>query len=264
MGVSKRTRQRELKKNLFAIFLILVFACVVFSINSIGNFIAKNVIAPVIDLTKEKNENTFSDTIKTEQLVTYLVCAGEMPDLSEAETLKTMVQEKGGGGYIFNQDSEYSVIYSAFLDKESAEEEGKKLSSDFAPTVIKIAIDETVIRITGKEKHLKTIHSCFSSINQCSKTLTELSLKLNNTECSPLEALKEAQKIKNTLSDLQNDLKEINSSNVKVLALSDMLALSQTILNELPLSDDSAFNQKLTYTACAYVCNLYEFYSSLE
>ncbi len=264
MGVSKRTRQRELKKNFFAFFIIIVFACIVFSINSIGNFIAVNVIAPVIDLTKEKNEKAFTDTIKTEKLVMYLVCAGEMPDLAEAETLKTMVSEKGGGGYIFNQDGEYSVIHSVFLDKAVAEEEGKKLSSDFAPSVIKIAIDETVINVTGKEKQLETLHSCFTAINQCSISLTELSLKLNNAQISPLEALKETQKLKNTIVDLQKDLKEINSSNVKVLALSDMLALSQTLLNELPASDDSTFNQKLTYTACAYSCKLYEFYSSLE
>ena len=264
MGVSRRTRQRELKKNLLAFLIVIIFACVIFSINSIGNFIALNVIAPVVNLSAKKSETPLSDTVKTQKLVMYLVSAGEMPDLAEAETLKTLVSEKGGGGYVFQQDNEYSVIHSVFSDNSLAEEMGKKLTSDFTPSVIKITIDETTIRITGKSEQLKTVHSCFTHLNQCATILEQLARDINDNKTTPLEALKEIQKLKNATLNLQNKLKEINSSNVKVLALSDMLVLAETLLNELPTSNDNAFNQKLNYTACAYACRLYDFYSSLE
>ena len=264
MGVSKRTRQREVKKNLLAFLIVIIFACVIFSINSIGNFIALKVIAPVVNLTAKKNENPLTDTVKTEKLNLYLVSAGEMPDLAEAETLKTIVAEKGGGGYVFNQDGAFFVIHSVFTDKTIAEETGKKLTADFTPSVIKITIDETTIRITGKSEQLKTVHSCFTHLNQCATILEQLARDINNNKTTPLEALKEIQKLKNATLNLQNKLKEINSSNVKVLALSDMLVLAETLLNELPTSDDITFKQKLNYIACAYACRLYEFYSSLE
>ena len=264
MGVSKRTRQREAKKNLLAFSVLIIFACIIFSINSIGKFIALNVIAPVVNLSAKNGENPLTDTVKTKKLTLYLVSAGEMPDLAEAETLKTLVQEKGGGGYVFNQGNEYSVIYSVFSDKALAEESGQKLASDFSPSVIKITVDETTIRITGKSEQLTTIHSCFTYLNQCASNLEQLTRDINDKKITPLEALKEIQKLKNTVSDLQEQLKEINSSNVKVLALSDMLVLAETLLNELPTSNDNAFNQKLNYTACAYACRLYEFYCSLE
>ena len=264
MGVSKRTRQREVKKNLFAFTVVIIFACVIFSINSVGNFIALNVIAPVVNLSAKKDENPLTDTVKTEKIVMFLVSAGEMPDLSEAETLKTLVQEKGGGGYVFNQDSEYSVIHSVFSDLTLAEQLGQTLSSDFAPKIIKITVDETSIRITGKAEQLKIVYSCFTHLNDCAVTLEKLARNVNNAINTPLEALKEIQKLKSTVYTLQEQLENINSSNVKVLALSDMLVLSETLFNELPSSADNSFKQKLNYTACAYVCKLYEFYSSIE
>ncbi len=264
MGVSKRTRQREAKKNLFAISIILIFAIIIFSINSIGNFIALNVIAPVVDLTAKNQDSPLTDTVKTKKLELFLLSAGEMPDLAEAETLKTLVQEKGGAGYVFSQGNEYSIIYAVYTDKALAEEAGTKISADFSPSVIKITVDETTIRITGKSEHLTIIHSCFTALNHCALTLEQLARTVNDNTTTTLVASKDVQKIKNDFVQLQQDLKSINSSNVKVLALSDMLVLSQTLLGELPTSSDGSFKQKLNYISCAYACKLYEFYSSLE
>lgn len=264
MGVSRRTRQRELKKNICAIAIIAIFAVLVFSINSIGNFIATKIIQPVVNFTGIKSEKITTDTLKTDKLTLYLVSAGEMPTQAEAETLKTMVAEKGGGGYIFSEDGVYNVIFSVFTDKESAEKKGQELASDFAPSVITVTIEETVIKVTGNSSQMKTIHSCFTILNDVALTLEKVSNQVTSGKISNLEASKEMQKLKNSIEEAQKELEELSSSNTKVLAVSDMLVLSQTLLNQLPSSDDSAFSQKLNYTACAYACEFYKFYCSLE
>ncbi|MBE7092046.1 MAG: hypothetical protein E7365_02570 [Clostridiales bacterium] len=264
MGVSRRTKQKELKKNFFAIAIIAIFAIVVFSINSIGNFIATKIIQPVINLTETRNEKVVTNTLKTEKLTLYLLCAGEMPTEAEAETLKTFVCEKGGGGYVFQQDNSYYIIHSVYKDKTKAEAKGQELSGEFSPLVITLNLEETVIKVTGKDTQLKTVYSCFSVLNDVALTLENTCNQINNGEISNLEAMKNLQKLKNSISDGQQNLKELNSSNTKVLAISDMLVLSQTLLNQMPASDDATFKQRLNYTACAYVCEFYKFYCSLE
>lgn len=264
MSVSRRTRQKELKKNIYTVIIIAIFAVLVFSINSVGKFIATKIIQPVANFTGIKNEKISTDTLKTKKLTLYLVSAGEMPTQAEAETLRTFVVEKGGGGYIFNQDGTYNVIFSVFKDKESAEEKGQALTGDFAPSVITVTIEETVIKVTGKSSQLKTIHSCFTLLNDIALTLEDISNQVLTDKSSNLEASKELQKLKNSIQEVQAQLEELSSSNTKVLAVSDMLVLSQTLLNQMPTSDDSSFKQKLNYTACAYACEFYKFYCSLE
>ncbi len=264
MGVSRRTRQKELKKNVYTIIIIAIFAILVFSINSIGKFIATKIIAPVANFTGIKNEKVSTDTLKTEKLTLYLLSAGEMPTLAEAETLKTFVSEKGGGGYIFSKDGTFNVIFSVFKDKESAEKKGQEIASDFAPSVITVTIEETVIKVTGKSSQLNTIHSCFALLNDIAVSLENVSNQTVTGAISTLEASKELQKLKNRILEAQDQLKELDSANTKVLAVQDMLVLSQTLLNQLPSNSDTAFKQKLNYTACAYVCEFYKFYCSLE
>lgn len=264
MGVSRRTRQRELKKNVITIMIIAVFAVIVFSINSIGNFIATKVIQPVVNFTGTKTDKILTDTLTTPKLTLYLLCAGEMPDMAEAETLKSFTIEQGGGGYIFNRDDVYYVIHSVFKDKSQAENKGQQLLDKFTPSVITLTLEETVIKVTGKSSQMKAVHSCFLKLNNIALTLQNLNEQVETGKISNLEALKELQKLKNQIEQSGTELKSLNSSNTKVLAVIDMLVLSETLLNQLPSNDAADFKQKLNFVTCAYVCEFYKFYCSLE
>ena len=68
MGTSQRMKKREMKKNLTALLIIAVFAVIVFSVNSIGKFIAEKVIQPVMNLKVAKDERIVTNTVKIEAL----------------------------------------------------------------------------------------------------------------------------------------------------------------------------------------------------
>ncbi len=259
MGVSKRTRQKEMKKNLIAVAIILAFAVAVFSINSIGKFIADKIIRPVAEFSGIKSENVSTETVKTKKLEAYLVSFNEYASLDEAQSHRTEAKEQGASGYVFEMDGKFSVIHSIHTEKASAEKAAKDFSS-----VLTITLDELSIKITGTKRQVEAVTDCFNIMTENSLALADLSQKLEKGEITALQASTKIRSMENTLDGKLEDLSELNSSNVTVKALTDILSISKTLLSEMPASDSSDFSQKLKYVACAYTCEYFKFYGELE
>lgn len=259
MGVSKRTRQKEMKKNLIAVAIILAFAVTVFSINSIGRFIADKIIRPVAEFSGVKTENASTQTVKTKKLEAYLVSFNEYSSLDEANSHRTEAKEQGASGYVFEMDGKFNIIHSIHTEKASAEELAENFSS-----VLTLTLDELSIKITGTKKQVETVTDCFNIMTENALSLTDLTKKLEKGEITALQVSSKINAMKKELENKLESLNTLNSNNVTVKALTDMLSISKTLLSEMPTSDSSEFSQKLKYVACAYTCEYFKFYGELE
>ncbi len=261
MGVSKRTRQKELKKNIIAVLIIVVFAFTVFSINSIGKFIAEKIIKPVADFSGIKSESISTANLKTTKLEIYLVSALEVDSLDEAQKASDEIRSQGGSGYVFEMDKKFNVLYTIKTDKDSAKEVASTLTSG---AVMTLTLDELSIKITGTKKQTDTVSDCFNLMTDNSKNLILYLEQLESGELTPLQASTKLNTMNGKLEENLKLLGDLNSSNITVKALTDMLSISKTLIDEMPDSDQSNFLQKFKYTACAYVCEYFKFYGELE
>ncbi len=258
MGVSRRTRQRELKKNMTAVTIVLIFAFIVFSINSVGKFIAEKVIAPIARFTGA-TEAAFTDTLTTKKLTLFLVSTGAFTRKADTEKIKTATVERGGGGYLFENEGVYSVIYGVYSKIEQAQAQAEALSDSFTPSVITVSLEGISVKITGQKAQLEAVHGALDLINEIAFTLEGAS------NLQDITAIEEAlTTLYKDISLHKTALKGLNSTNESLIAAEEMLSLGEALLNELPKSDQSTYFTALKHAASRYLCEYYAFYNALE
>ena len=140
---SRRFKAREAKKNLVAILIVVIFAAIVFSINSIGKFIAQNVISPLAQAGDKKT-----------QTASFSLDALEMFALGLPLENKEKVLSLGGAGFEFDQ----SALYSCYLEKSTAE----ALAQKHTLTVIPLNADKLSVRLTGQEAQITPIKNAMN------------------------------------------------------------------------------------------------------
>ena len=253
MGVSKRTRQKEMRKNAVAVAIVLIFALTVFSVNSIGKFIAEKVIKPVADFSGISTESFSTATIKTDKLELFAVSIASFDTFEDA-------QKEFSGNYIFKLDDKFNVLHSVKTSKEEA----KKTLNETDGAIITLNLDEVSIKITGTKSQTNLISSCFDTVTKNAKILAECEEKLHNGELSPLQTEAKLKTARSEISAKITSLTELNSKNVTVTALTDILNLLSSLLEDIPSSTDEKFLEKLRYSSCAYVCEYFNFLSELE
>lgn len=250
MGVSKRTRQKEMKKNVIAVLIILVFAFTVFSVNSIGKFIADKIISPVANFSGVKTEKVSSDTLKTEKAELYALCTGSYETFEEA-------QENASGNYIFKTDDGFNVLTKIKTNKEDAE----KLLEDSGGAVITLTLEKVSIKITGTQAQKDTLSACFSLMTESLKNLPDLEEKLVSGKMTQLQVLSKINTLKSDFSKGISRLDDLNSKNHTVTVIKDMLMLASNLLEEINNENLSA---SLSYASCAYACEYFNFLDNLE
>lgn len=255
MGVSKRTRQRELKKNVATVLIIAVFAVAVFSINSIGRFIADKIITPLADFSGINGEKVSTNSISTEKLEFYLINGGTYSTADEAQGF---VKDKGG--YVFRYDGSFNAILAVYNNKEEA----TAFAEEGGYSLITLTLDKLKIKVTGKSDQVKALNDSFSLLSTTAETLCALTLQVSAGEISFLQCASRLNAIEDKRAASEEALKSLNSENSTVKALLDMLSLNKALLDEAPASDDETFCKRLNYITCAYVTEYFKFYSELE
>lgn len=253
MGVSKRTRQKEMRKNAVAVLILIAFTLTIFSVNSIGKFIAEKIIKPVADFSGIKTENQSIADIKTDPLELYAVLSASFDNIEEAQT-------KSEGKYIFKIDGKFNVLHSIKTKKEDAQE----TASSFDGAIITLKLDGIKVKITGTKTQTDLISSCFKLLTESAKTLPITEENLQQGTISPLQAEAKISSLKTDFSQKITAIKALESSNTTVTALCDMLNLTYTLLNNMPSSNSADFIDKLKYTSCACVCEYFNFLSEFE
>ncbi|MBR2861663.1 MAG: hypothetical protein IKB86_07495 [Clostridia bacterium] len=265
MGTSRRTKQREMKKNLLAAGIVLVFAVAVFSINSVGKFMAQRVIDPLMNIGAKQEEKVSTETVSCKKTEMFLVSAGLFEEKAEAEAAIKNVSSAGGGGYCLKTDSGYHVMHSCYKDKASAEASVQRLQGTFKDAaVVTLKVDKISLKITGTSAQTETVKGCIDFLSAATETLAEVSAKVAEEELTSLKASGELQKLASRQAESERALRELESSNTFIVAMQDMMALCSTLFAELPQSSDAEFNRKLNYVSCAFACEYVKFCSDLE
>lgn len=265
MGTSQRMKKREMKKNLTALLIIAVFAVIVFSVNSIGKFIAEKVIQPVMSIGTAKDERIVTNTVKIEALEIYGVGAGQFEDAaSAAETVKK-IQDGGGAGYVLETAEGFTVLASCYTDEEWAESVKEKLSSSFDTVgVFPLKGDELSIKITGTQAQAEMIGQAFDSLRTTVKEMVDLCVETDKSDVTRLQACTQIQLCRTDTAKQLEQLKTLESGNRVVTVLEEMLTCTATALDEMPESSDDAFAQKLKYASASLAGEYLNFYTSLE
>ena len=263
MGTSQRMKKREMKKNLTALLIIAVFAVIVFSVNSIGKFIAEKVIQPVMNLNVAKDERIVTNTVKIEALEIYGVGAGQFQDAASAE--ETVKKMKDGAGYVLETADGFTVLASCYTDKEWAESVKEKLSSSFDQvSVFPLKGDELSVKITGTKAQAELIAQAFSSLRTTVKEMVDLCVEADKGDVTRLQACTQIQLCRNDTAKQLEQLKALESGNRVVTVLEEMFTCVNTALGEMPESSDDAFAQKLKHASASLVGEYINFYTSLE
>ncbi len=265
MGVSRRTKERELKKNLIAVAIVLVFALIVFSFNSIGKFIAENLIVPLVAIGTTDSSATVTEKISLKKVEAFILGTHFYATQEECADAVSLVKKQGGAGYLLAYEQGYYVVHSCYADNESAKKQLNELVKAFDGTqILSLYVDELSIKVTGTKAQTEVIKEGFEFLSEAVSRIADISLSSQEKSYTPLEACTKLQGLKSELESNQKALENFKSGNSTVNALKDMYSCTKTLFNELPQSSDEAFLQKLNYAATAYACEYIKFCSELE
>ena len=240
MGMSRRAKKREMQKNIIAVIIVAVFALAVFSINSVGKFIAEKVISPVMNLGKSENAST--DRLSSDGLTFYCVSVLCCDSAKDAEENKSGVTENGGSGYVFVSDGGFYVLYSCFENKDAAQKQCDELKEKYPEAAV------TEIKLPSMLSDIGT-----SAFWQCG-SLKSVTIPGNVTEisdrafayCTALDEVTIPESVK-TISDSAFN----GSTSVTIYGVAGSYAETFAKNNSIKFSALSADNRKTQEIMCA-------------
>lgn len=262
MGMSRRAKKREMQKNIIAVIIVAVFALAVFSINSIGKFIAQKVISPVMSLGKSESAST--DRLSADGLTFYAVSVLCCDSAKDAEDNKAGVTENGGSGYVFVFDGGFYVLYSCLENKDAAQKQCDELKEKYPEAAVtEIKLPSLEIKVTGNSEQISAIKDVFSSLSAAAKTMLSAAGGFESGALTKLQVCGNISKVSADTAAAKAKLDTVESKNSTVIALKDACLCLEALLKEAPESSDSAFLQKLRYVSSAFVCEYVVFCTEL-
>lgn len=262
MGMSRRAKRREMQKNIIAVVTVAAFALAVFSINSIGKFIAQKIISPVMNMGKSENAST--DRLSADGLTFYCVSALCCNTAKDAEENKAGIIENGGSGYVFVSDGGFYVLYSCFESKDAAQKQCGEIKEKYPEAAVtEIKVPALEIKVTGNNTQVGAVKDVFASLSGAAKTMLSVAGEFENGTLTKLQACGKIGKISADVQAAKTKLDGIESRNSTVIALKDACMCFETLLKESPESSDGSFLQKLRYVSSTFVCEYVVFCTEL-
>ena len=237
---SKRVRIREAKKNAVAIFIVIAFAAVVFSVNSIGKFIAQKVISPIAQTGTTKAQ-TVSFSLNE---VTFFA-VGETCEKKDA------VVTAGGAGFDFNEN----VLFSCYTTKEQAELVAQK----HALLILPLSADKLSVKLTGASEQILPIKDGINLLQEALIETLDTSALLEQADITRTQAKAKAELNLNNLNQALSNIKESNNETITQLRLS-----LQCYVTAFSLLDDTQSTNFLTSykTLCCTLLHEYLSFAS--
>lgn len=240
---SRRFKARENKKNAIAVLIVVVFAAVVFSINSIGRFIAQNVISPLAQAGDKKT-----------QTVSFSLDALEVYALGLPIENKEKVLTLGGAGFELNE----TALYSCYADKSTAE----TLADKHTLTLIPLYADKLSVRLTGQQTEIEPIKNAMNLLRSCLLEILDVSAHLELADATRTQV---KAKIELNLKDLNTALEEIKKTqNSTVKQLTMTLQCYITALNEAQSAQSEQFLPCIKTLACTLCREYLSFASTID
>lgn len=198
---SKRVKAREAKKNLAAVLIVVAFAAVVFSVNSIGKFIAQKLISPIAQ----------SGNAKT-QTVSFSLDATQIFAVGAEASSKDSVITLGGAGFEFNEN----VLFSCYSQNSQAEAIAQKHSLSVLP----LSSDKLSVKLTGTQEQIIPIKDGINLLQASLLDALETSALLEQADITRTQAKAKAELNAKNLNETLNKIADSENSVIKQLKLS--------------------------------------------
>lgn len=198
---SKRVRIREARKNAIAIFIVIAFAATVFSINSVGKFIAQKVLSPIAKVGTSKT-----------QTVSFSLNEAHFFAVGESLDKRDKVIAAGGAGFEFNEN----VLFSCYTSNEQASLVAQKHSL----LVLPLSADKLSIKLTGASEQILPIKDGINLLQSALNETIEASALLEQADITRTQAKAKAELNLNNLNKALSDIKESQNETISQLKLS--------------------------------------------
>ena len=224
--------------------------------------ISDAITAYILDMLQENGSAELQRNVLAEELgcvpsqINYVLSSRFTPEQGYV-----VESRRGGGGYIFKNESSYSIIFGVYSKSDVAQTEAQQLTDAFTPSVITVSLDGIKIKITGQKAQLDTVQGASELLYKIAHTLESTSNLAQDISLQDAEA--ELSALKTNVSLHKSALKGLNSANESIVSMLEMLSIAEELLEELPSSNQSTFLSQLKYSAAKYICEYYGFYNSL-
>lgn len=130
------TKFNKKSTNIGKFFVIFVFFCFFLSI-----ILLSNVFATLLNV---KNIGLFATNINTDNVNLYCIAFGDYETEQSAQYQSELLKKKGGAGFIYKTNQNYTILLSGYLDEKSCDEVLNKNKDNFEQLHIqKISIPKT-------------------------------------------------------------------------------------------------------------------------
>lgn len=271
-GKAKEKQNGHKGMIIFVLFLVGAAVAVYFiGAVKVGNFISDQIVMPVVswvtggqttseneeeDVTPnspqpdDAKEQTVTSTFEIPEISVYALQAGVFSEQENADTFAESLQQKGGAGYILEEEGSYRVMIAGYLTQEEAENVKDRLESEqsMETKVFPIEAGKLSVEMETTEEAAEVIKTCIAPCSGYVNEMATLALSLDKNETTLSKAQDKIQEMLEEVEKNKNMVDEIaeNTDNDSIQSLKmfyhDTAKSIQAVLNQ---ENTLAFSAKL-------------------
>lgn len=281
----RKRRRRDPGMGKFMIALMVAGTAVyIITASAAGTWLAEKVMAPAFtalselpffssslnELAKEQQtdrDNALSVSISSNRTAVetqvdlpaiscFALQMGAFSSEENANTLAQSIQERGGGGYVYNDGSIYRVLATGYSSESEAKTVKDRLISEGSDcTVYTIASPSVTFNITAEEAEAQSISRGFSALCSAQAALASACIDYDNG-MSHEEGAKVVSDIANELSSASAPLSQFRESSAAIGKVYDCCEKCVSLLSAAAIpSEDLSSSMKYSLLQISHEYN---------
>jgi len=260
------------------IVTLVLIALVVYliSASAAGTWIAQNVIAPVFaafdNMGKEGSAartpsataaptaasgdgqaQTVTEEVSVPAMECFALQMGVYTNEDNARAEAEVLQKRGAGGYILNDNGQYRVLAAAYADQTSLNQVREQLTAEGMESAsFTFTAPVSTLRITATQTQLTRIKDGIAALDQIQKDMGAASLAFDKEKQEVSEGLSKAAVLKQQLSDAKSAfLADETDGNEVLLDVADCFEAYEDALTDLAAHQTNSFvdfSSRMKYT----------------
>ncbi len=272
-----------------AILALIVIAAVVYlvSASAAGTWVAQNVVAPVFawvdgqlkgspatvtpganaelpEQTEPINEasgETVTADVELPAMECFALQMGVYSTQANADAEAELLQKRGAGGYVMEDEGKYRVLAAAYTKRESLDQVRTQLTADGLDSALYTFLAPmSTLRVTATEAQLARIKDGFAALNSLQTEMAEASLAFDKEQQKPEDGKNKAAALLTELKAAKDVfLKGETGSNPVLLAMEECFSKYEDAFTELSNYETESFvdfSSKMKYTHL-YIAHAY-------
>lgn len=252
----KREKFKKSKRPLFIILGLVFFAFIIFSASLVTNTISVGSFSFGISSSKN-NKYAFKY---------YLLCLGRYETFGEAENVSITSILLGASGFVWEDDSKYYVLGSAYDSLNDAKSVQNNFNeTEFKTEILTVKIDfSKVLSEKFEKENMDRIKKTIVFLKSLCNSLIDNSIKLDKKEISYIIASNNLNNLKSDLIEHINNFEYfLDNTNENVIKLKNCVLKIENLLdktiNSLIQNDNVNYNLKnclCSVIRCCYEVNI--------